>query len=128
MALQYRHRCTTSWYLVNVRRPIVYVLLSLLLVLSQQMGISHALAHWSSQRAMVTAGDSSDAEPAKSLALDPSCGQCLAFAQIGTAADTGFYSFPIARDNTQAVDIAVAPELCQRTACAFRSRAPPVPS
>ncbi len=111
---------------MNARRPIVYVLLSLLLLLSQQMGISHALTHCSSQRAVVTAGDTRNSAPAKSLALDQSCEQCLAFAQIGAALDSGFYSFPIARDNAQAVDITVAPELCQRTICAFRSRAPPV--
>jgi hypothetical protein len=112
---------------VNARRPIVYVLLSLLLVLSQQMGIAHALTHWSSQRTALTAGERTEAAPSKSLAaLDQSCDQCLAFAQIGTAVDTASYSFPITRDNATAVDPVATPELCQRTICVFRSRAPPV--
>lgn len=112
---------------MNARRPIVYVLLSLLLVLSQQMGIAHALTHWSTQRAALTAAERSEAGPSKTLAaLDQSCDQCLAFAQIGTAVDTGFYSFPISRDNATAVEVVATPELCQRTVCVFRSRAPPV--
>lgn len=112
---------------MNARRAIVYLLLSLLLVLSQQMGIAHALTHWSSQRTALTAGATSDAAPSKTgAAVDQSCDQCLAFAQIGTAVDTGFYSFPLSRDNATAVYATVAPQPCRRTVCVFHSRAPPV--
>ncbi len=112
------------------RRPIVYVLLSLLLLVSQQMGITHALSHWTVQRGAATVVHAqraaAEAAPGKSVALDQSCEQCLAFAQIGTAVDTGFYSFPIDRDTATAIDTPATPELCERTVCAFQSRGPPV--
>jgi hypothetical protein len=114
---------------VNVRRPIVYVLLSLLLVLSQQMGISHALSHLSTSRggaALSVQQNGGEVRAAKQLALDQSCDQCLAFAQIGTALDTGFYSFPVASNATAAVDATLAQSACRRTVCPFQSRAPPV--
>lgn len=121
---------------MNARRPIVYVLLSLLLVLSQQMGYSHALTHWSSLKVVSqqlgqqpSAGadstESADVPPAKSLAMDQACEQCLAFAQIGTAVHSGFHSFPISRDTETACDTSVMPAPCRRTVCAFHSRAPP---
>lgn len=117
---------------MNARRPFVYVLLSLLLVLSQQMGYSHALTHWSNIKTVsqqfgdaADSTDSADVPPAKSLAMDQACEQCLAFAQIGTAVHSGFHSFPISRDTETAFDTSVMPAPCRRTVCAFHSRAPP---
>lgn len=107
-------------------------MLSLLLVLSQQMGISHALSHWSGNGNSGNSGrttasaDERQGRASKSLALDQSCDQCLAFAQIGTALDTAVHSFPAAR--AAAVDVILAPQqsCSRRTVCVFRSRAPPV--
>jgi hypothetical protein len=116
---------------VNVRRPIVFVLLSLLLVLTQQMGFTHALSHWSGQRTGETVqltaqlNDDDDGSP-KAQSFDQSCEQCLAFAQIGTPLDVHVYSFPVTSNDASAVAVASAPLLCQRTVCVFRSRAPPV--
>lgn len=125
---------------MKLRRPFVYLLLSLLLVFSQQMGITHALSHWSQWSNSVAGGDSAGqlqlAAPgeegaaasgaSKSLALDQGCGQCLAFAQIGAALHSHFYSFPVVNGAALAVDAAPSVSPCRRTVCAFRSRAPPV--
>lgn len=94
------------------------------------MGISHALSHLSSVRGgaplALRQGGDTEVRAAKPLALDQSCDQCLAFAQIGTALDTGFYSFPAAANTTAAVDATPAQSACRRTVCPFQSRAPPV--
>jgi len=120
----------TTCQIVNVRRPIVFVLLSLLLVLTQQMGFTHALSHWSAQRtsetAQLTAPQDDDDGSPKAQSFDQSCEQCLAFAQIGTPLDVHVDSFPVTSNDAAAVTVASAPLLCQRTVCVFRSRAPPV--
>jgi hypothetical protein len=116
---------------VNVRRPIVFVLLSLLLVLTQQMGFTHALSHWSGQRTTETAqltaqqGDDVDGAP-KAQSFDQSCEQCLAFAQIGTPLNVQVHSFSVTGNAASAVAPVQALALCQRTVCVFHSRAPPV--
>lgn len=119
---------------MNARRPIVFVLLSLLLVLTQQMGFTHALSHWSAQRsgdagqltAQLTAQASEDDDSVKAQSFDQSCEQCLAFAQIGTPIDLHVYSFPASGDDASAVVAGHAQAECRRTVCVFHSRAPPV--
>ena len=113
-----------------VRRPIVNVLLSLLLVLTQQMAFTHAVSHWSANRiadvVQAAAQADDDSGTVKAQSFDQSCEQCLAFAQIGTPIDSSLYSFPLARDTASAVAVKLAVALCQRTVCVFHSRAPPV--
>ncbi|MYN15812.1 hypothetical protein GTP81_03505 [Rugamonas sp. FT107W] len=112
---------------MNIRRNFFYVLLSLLLVFSQQMGYSHALSHASAATGVVQAAQQDeDASRITKLGLDHNCAQCLAFAQIASAADTHFYSFPLAAGTSVAVVRTPVPLDCQRTVCGFRSRAPPV--
>lgn len=113
---------------MNIRRNFFYVLLSLLLVFSQQMGYSHALSHASAATGVVQAAaqQEEDAASITKLGLDHNCAQCLAFAQIASAADTHFHSFPLAANASVAVVHTPAPLDCQRTVCGFRSRAPPV--
>lgn len=106
-------------------------MLSLLLVLSQQMGIAHALSHWSGNgnggaRVSSVSKGERQVRAGKSLALDQSCEQCLAFAQIGSALDTAFHSFPATRTNATAVAGGVETSFHPRTVCVFHSRAPPV--
>lgn len=109
---------------MNIRRPIVHVLLSLLLVLSQLMAITHGVTHLSASRPGAVAA-SSGATPDTVPALDRGCEQCLAFAQIGAALDTGFYSFPVERVHAVAQAVVAPLAECQRHVCVFRSRAPP---
>ena len=115
---------------MNARRPIVFLLLSLLLVLTQQMGFTHALSHWSAQRTsdvvQLVVEASEDEESVRAQSFDQSCEQCLAFAQIGTPIDLHVYSFPASSGDASAAMPAPVQASCQRTVCAFRSRAPPV--
>jgi hypothetical protein len=114
---------------VIIKRNIVYALLSLLLVFAQQMGITHAVSHLSDGRESVLqqaqgAGER-DTSVSRNLALDQSCKQCLAFAQIASAIDTPFYAFPAASHAAPVSLVRATPLACQRTVCAFQSRAPP---
>lgn len=117
------------------RRSIAYALLSLLLVLSQQMGISHALSHWpdrgQAERTLQleqagAQGQSQEQRRAKSLSLEQSCAQCLAFAQIGSALDSPFQSFPSTHAATSAVSAIAEQAACRRRPCVYLSRAPPI--
>ncbi|MES2298176.1 MAG: hypothetical protein V4582_14115 [Pseudomonadota bacterium] len=106
------------------RRAIVHVLLSLLLLVSQQMALSHAMAHWSARQSGAQLSQGS--QLGKALAQDQACEQCLAFAQLAGAVGSPARSF--ACDTNPSLKIAAcAPESeRRRTVCAFRSRAPPV--
>jgi hypothetical protein len=113
---------------VILKRNIVYALLSLLLVLSQQLGIVHAVSHLSDGRhgtQLQQSQERADSSVSKNLALDQSCDQCLAFAQIASAVGTPFYSFPAASHAAPVASLAETPLACQRTVCVFQSRAPP---
>ncbi|GAB2841875.1 hypothetical protein GCM10027277_06110 [Pseudoduganella ginsengisoli] len=112
-----------------VKRHIAYALLSLLLVLSQQLGITHAISHLSdlSQRPQVAERDAVEQNfsASKNLALDQNCDQCLAFAHIANALDTPSYTFPVVEHSAPFVLVADTPLACKRTVCVFHSRAPP---
>jgi hypothetical protein len=74
---------------VKANRHILHVLLALLLVLSQQLGMAHAVSHWSDFRQgtqQVQGGDGADGGLSAGLALDHNCSQCAAFAQLATTA------------------------------------------
>lgn len=112
---------------MNIRRNFFYVLLSLLLVFSQQMGYSHALSHAATGAVQAAAQQDEDASSSiTKLGLDHNCAQCLAFAQIASAVNNGFHSFPLPANTSVAVIPLPAPQDCQRAICGFRSRAPPV--
>ena len=62
------------------RRFAVRILLSLVLLLSQQMALSHALTHFAGgAHSQQTAEDS---RLSSAVAQDQSCDQCLSFAQL----------------------------------------------
>ncbi len=111
---------------MTVRRNIVYALLSLLLVLSQQLGIMHAVSHISAYReGTEQLADRDDSSSSRGAALDHNCSQCLAFAQLANALDTPSFTFPTMEHKAPVVAIAEVPQACQRTVCVFNSRAPP---
>ncbi|MDC8756694.1 hypothetical protein [Janthinobacterium fluminis] len=107
-------------------RSLAFALLSLLLVLSQQMGIAHGMSHWSESRGAEPGEQQEQRRPGKSLAPDQSCAQCLAFAQIGSALGTPCYSFPATHAAAPQTITRPTPAACLRTVCVFLSRAPPV--
>ncbi|MGH8853523.1 MAG: hypothetical protein ACREWI_04490 [Telluria sp.] len=66
-----------------IRRSVFRLVLSLVLLLSQQMAMSHALSHWTSQLGGPTAQlAAEDSELSSAFAHDRSCAQCLGLAQL----------------------------------------------
>jgi len=113
-----------------MQRRIVHVLLSLLLLVSQQMAFAHAMSHWTGQRAPVhpvaklvqAAGDN---DLSSSVAQDGSCSQCLVFAQMACAIGSTPRQFVPLDLQAERAGGFIAAEAAPRTVCVFHSRAPP---
>lgn len=112
------------------RHALFRVLLSLLLLATQHMATAHVLSHWSGsldRTAQVhgdSAGSSASVAPA-TLALDQSCHQCLAFAQLGGPLPTPFFAFPLPDTCSAPVFGADVAAAHARLILAFHSRGPP---
>ena len=113
-----------------MRRRIVHVLLSLLLLVSQQMAFAHAMSHWTGKlgashpvASLVQADGDSDLSSA--VAQDRSCFQCLAFAQMASAIGSTPRQFAPLDLQAERVIALATTELAPRTVCVFHSRAPP---
>ena len=113
-----------------MRRRSVHVLLSLLLLVSQQMAFAHAMSHWTGQlgtshaaAALVQADEDSDLSSA--VAQDRSCFQCLAFAQMASAIGSTPRQFAPLDLQAERVIALATTERAPRTVCVFHSRAPP---
>jgi hypothetical protein len=104
-----------------LRQHAIQILLAFFLLLSQQMGMAHAVSHLSSD-------PTSNASHGKQLPGEMQCGQCHAFASVGSAVPGSslglFVDLSISR---VAVDARTGTFRCL-TIRAFDSRAPPVPS
>jgi hypothetical protein len=109
------------------RRAFNRVLLSLLLLIAQQLSIAHAMVHWGARVAVATAAQKAcaDGTSSKSVALEQGCDQCLAFAQIASAVGQEPRSFVAPSEETHAVACASVARARAHTPCGFRSRAPP---
>ncbi len=109
------------------RRSMFRVLLSLVLLLSQQMAMSHALSHWTSQIGGPVARQAADeSELSSAFAQDRSCAQCLGLAQLSTPlADSPRQFVPLETGGMPALEDA-APGWRLQRARPFDSRAPPV--
>ncbi|MBD8531825.1 MULTISPECIES: hypothetical protein [unclassified Massilia] len=117
-----------------MRRSIAHVLLSLLLLVSQQMAFAHAMSHWTGKIAPAHAlaastsasiGFDAERDLSSSVAQDGSCSQCLAFAQMASAIGSTprqFVPLDFQAERAGAFAAIAAPP---RTVCAFHSRAPP---
>lgn len=103
------------------RRVFVRVLLSLLLVLSQQMAFTHALSHWNTEHAAETAGS----KAGKQRAADQLCEQCAAFAQLAGVVGSDTRTFAATDPGSSLITSAEPGDACRRTICVFDSRAPP---
>jgi hypothetical protein len=113
-----------------MQRRIVHVLLSLLLLVSQQMAFAHAMSHWTGRivathpvAALVQAG--ADKDLSSSVAQDGSCSQCLVFAQMASAIGSTPRQFVPLDLQAERAGGFVAAEAAPRTVCVFHSRAPP---
>jgi hypothetical protein len=116
------------------RRHLLRVLLSLLLLLSQQMAFSHAMSHWTGQLggsaqahlAGESGNEDNDGALSSAFAQDQTCEQCLAFAQIAGAVGSTARSFAPPDAASSSIISSAGAVPCRRTVCAFRSRAPPI--
>ena len=113
-----------------IRRPLVHVLLSLLLLVSQQMAFAHAMSHWtgklgSSHPAAGPVQRELENDLSSSVAQDGSCSQCLAFAQMASAIGSSPPQFAPLDLQTERAVAFVTTEAAPRTICVFHSRAPP---
>jgi hypothetical protein len=107
------------------RRSITHFLLSLLLLVSQQMAMSHVITHCGDLVATAEPSQAADGALSEAIAKDQSCGHCLTFAQLASAVgDTPRASAPSTAGSQAAVPN-LDPAFCARTVCAFHSRAPP---
>lgn len=113
------------------RRSVIRVLLSLLLLMSQQMAMSHAMTHWAGTRdgapQLHQAGKHQPERAlSSSFAQDQTCEQCLAFAQIASAVGMSARSIALDRPSCRTVGASPTHTRCARTPCAFQPRAPPI--
>jgi hypothetical protein len=107
--------------------PLIRVLLSLLLLLSQQMAIGHVMSHWTgTQENAAQIRGSQKQEPSKGSAHELGCTQCFAYAQLATAIGTSTYSLPFVPVHFVHFTQLSSSADCVRTLCAFQSRAPPL--
>jgi hypothetical protein len=112
-----------------IRRSTIHLLLSLLLLLSQQMAIAHAVSHWSGRATPAppaAAQQSGERSLSEAFALDQSCSQCLAFAQIGGLVGSAPFRFDPVAAAASPVCVDASQAACARTVCAYHPRAPPV--
>jgi len=120
------------------RRSFFRVLLSLLLLMSQQMAIAHAMTHWAGARDGAAQAhrdqDNGQAKAVKqqhasamsaAFAQDQTCEQCLTFAQIAGAIGSAACSVTVERPVCCAVSASPTQAGCARTTCVFQPRAPP---
>lgn len=104
-------------------------MLALLLVLSQQLGMAHAVSHWSDYRhgsEQQQLDDGSESGRSAGLALDHNCSQCAAFASLASAIHTPAYTFPSIEYSAPQAGADHALPHGARTVRAYDSRAPPL--
>jgi len=111
-------------------RSLVHVLLSLLLLVSQQLSLAHGYTHWAEAEDTLVqqvAADTDDDGTGKlpKPGLHDLCGQCAASAQIAFALPTSLRRFVPAELAYAVPAVPATPGICLLTACPFQSRAPP---
>ncbi|AVR94948.1 hypothetical protein [Pseudoduganella armeniaca] len=105
-------------------RIIVQLLLSLLLLVSQQLALSHVYTHVPAPGGVAVLGDSGD-EGKRPIASDHLCGLCVSGDQLAHALGVPSYSFKAVAPEYLPLAAADTPAACLRTVCVFHSRAPP---
>ena len=109
-------------------RSLVHVLLSLLLLITQQLSLGHGYTHWAviDETLVQQAGTENDGsgKPPKP-GLHDLCGQCAASAQIAFALPATLRQFVPAELAYAAPAVPDTPGICLLATCPFQSRAPP---
>lgn len=109
------------------RQVVNRILLSLLLLLSQQMAFAHALSHWTGTLHSASAERHAydDSSLSAAVAQDQTCDHCLALAQLVAPLGSTHRTF-CAGDNAATAFISTDTGThCARVACGFNPRAPP---
>jgi hypothetical protein len=104
---------------VKPQRIFSHLAFALFLLLSQQLGIAHAISHFSSDRISRSTHE-------KPLPAEMHCSQCLAFAAIGSALNSASATFATVLPVSW---LPIAPPIARPipfTHRAYHSRAPPV--
>lgn len=114
-----------------MRRPFLHLLFSLILLVSQQIGVAHLMSHGndgasrSGIAGQLASGPVRKAAPAKLLA-DQSCQECLFLAQLGAALPGKLPVSKQAAIDSAAVSILPAGWQSCQSPSPFDSRAPPL--
>jgi hypothetical protein len=112
-------------------RSLVHVLLSLLLLVSQQLSLGHGYTHWAETDATLVQQIVADADTDDGTGKLPKpglhdlCGQCAASAQIAFALPSTLRQFVPAKLAYATPTLPATPGICLLTACPFQSRGPP---
>jgi hypothetical protein len=111
-------------------RSLVHVLLSLLLLVSQQLSLGHGYTHWAETndtlvQQVASATDDGGTGKLPKPVLHDLCGQCAASAQIAFALPATLRQFVPAELAYAAPALPATPGICLLTACPFQSRGPP---
>lgn len=123
------HNLPTIVAVKKANRQVLHVLLAALLVLSQLLGMAHAVSHWSDLRQGSEQQQATDVDGkglSAGLALDHNCSQCAAFASLATAIHTPSFTFPTVDYSAPHAGVALPQPHSARTARAYDSRAPPL--
>jgi hypothetical protein len=108
-------------------RSLVHLLLSLLLLVSQQLSLGHGYTHWTEIRdtlAQRAVDEGSGGKPQKP-GLHDLCGQCAASAQVAFALPSPIRRFIPAELAYAVPALPSTPGICLLTECAFQPRGPP---
>jgi hypothetical protein len=110
-------------------RSLVHVLLSLLLLVSQQLSLGHAYSHWNDVKESLAQEsaydpDGNGGKPTKPV-LHDQCGQCAASAQVAFALPATVRQFVPAELAYAVPSLAPTPGICLLAACPFQQRGPP---
>ena len=113
---------------MNYRRPFVHMLLALLLLLTQQVGVTHIYSHWGSteQQQNIQLTDDDQSEHRKRIAAHKMCAECVSVAQMAAAITSSPLTLAISTLSTGPVTVPSTLPACERTTCVFNSRAPPL--
>jgi hypothetical protein len=106
-------------------RSLVHVLLSLLLLVSQQLSLGHAYSHWADVRETLVQQSEDDSRPSKPV-LHEQCGQCAASAQVAFALPSAIRQFIPAELAYAVPSLAPTPGICLLASCPFQPRGPPL--
>lgn len=110
-------------------RSLVHVLLSLLLLVSQQLSLGHGYTHWTEVQETLSQASANAREDGGGKLPKPVlhdlCAQCAASAQAAFALPTAIRQFVPAELAEASPSLPPTPGICLLAACAFQPRGPP---